>query len=148
MASKPIKRVLESIRKGKPIAMAIAESDLDPEEREILVMSVLDILDIVRETKRLESKEEWAGRVGEQLDKIETAVRGLIDHERKTQEAFIAMTQMFEAFITADVTLGALPNPMPVDPAEFGRLRLVDKPAASHDQHRHIWQDNDPRPVG
>ena len=145
MASKPIKRVLESIRKGKPIAVAISESDLDPEERDILVMSVLDI---VRETKRLESKEEWAGRVGERLDKIETAVRALIDHERKTQEAFIAMTQMFEAFVTADVTLGALPNPMPVDPAEFGRLRLVDKPVASHDHHRHIWQDNDPRPIG
>ena len=141
MASKPIKRVLESIRKGKPIAMAIAESDLDPEERDILVMSVLDI---VRETKRLESKEEWAGRVTDRLDKIETAVRALIDHERKTQEAFIAMTQMFEAFVTADVTLGALPNPMPVDPAEFGRLRLVNKPEI----HRHIWQDNDPRPVG
>lgn len=141
MASKPIKRVLESMRKGKPIAVAISESDLDPEERDILVMSVLDI---VRETKRLESKEEWAGRVGERLDKIETAVRALIDHERKTQEAFIAMTQMFEAFITADVSLGALPNPMPVDPTEFGRLRLVDKPATIH----HIWQDNDPMPVG
>ena len=145
MASKPIKRVLESIRKGKPIAVAISESDLDPEERDILVMSVLDI---VRETKRLESKEEWAGRVGERLDKIETAVRALIDHERKTQEAFTAMAQMFEAFITADVTLGALPNPMPVDPTEFGRLRLVDKPAAIHKYNRYIGPDNDPMPVG
>ena len=143
MASKPIKKVLQSIRNGKSIALAISESDLDAEERDILVMSILDI---VKETKRLETKEDWAGRVTERLDRIETVVKALIDHERKTQEAFTAMTQMFEALITADVTLGALPNPMPVDFSGFRGLRLVVKPEI----HYHVEQNasDDPMQVG
>ena len=120
MASKPIKRVLESIRKGKPIAMAIAESDLDPEERDILVMSILDV---VRETKRLESESEWAQRMTDRINRLETAVTLLIDHERKTRDAFVAMTEMFEAFVTAD---SARPNPVPVwPPAGAAKLRLL-----------------------
>ena len=142
MASKPIKKVLQSIRNGKSIALAIAESDLDAEERDILVMSILDI---VKETKRLETKEDWAGRVTERLDRIETVVKALIDHERKTQEAFTVMTQMFEALITADV--GIAPMPMPVDFTEFRRLRLVDRPVIHH-HIEPVWLDDDPMQVG
>jgi hypothetical protein len=120
MASKPIKRALESIRKGKSIAAAIADSDLDADERDILVMSILDI---VRETKRFETQEDWAGRITDRLEKVEAAITALIEHERKTREAFTAMAEMFEAFVTADV--GVQPNPAPVFQPTISRLRIV-----------------------
>lgn len=120
MTSKPIKKVLQSIRNGKSIALAIAESDLEPEERDILVMSILDV---VRDTKRLESESEWAQRLTDRINRLETAVTLLIDHERKTRDAFVSMTEMFEAFVTAD---SAKPNPVPVwPPAGAAKLRLL-----------------------
>lgn len=107
MASKPIKKVLASIRNGKSIALAIAESDLDPEERDILVMSILDI---VRDSKRMETKEEWAQRIDARLGKIETAVTALIDHEAKTREAFVAMAAVIEQLIRGPIARGFTPR--------------------------------------
>lgn len=128
MASKPIKKVLSNIRNGKSIALAIAESDLDPEERDILVMSILDV---VRETKRLETREEWAERMGLRMERIETAITALIDHERKTRDAFVAMTDMFEAVLVRQTAEVARPNPVPVGPIGAARLRVV-QPATHH----------------
>lgn len=94
--AKPIKKVLQSLRNGKPLAIAIAESDLDPEERDILVMSVLDI---VRETRRLETTEDWAARITQRIDSCERAITALIEHERKTREAFVAMSAVLEDLV-------------------------------------------------
>ena len=126
MASKPIKKVLSSIRNGKSIALAIAESDLDPEERDILVMSILDV---VRDSKRLETETEWAGRITGRLEQIETALTSLIDHERKTREAFVAMVELFQQVMVSVAAPAPTPSPHPVAVGAT-RLRLVDKDEA------------------
>ena len=128
--AKPIKKVLQSIRNGKSIALAIAESDLDAEERDILVMSILDI---VRETKRFETKEDWAGRVTERLEKIETSITALIDHERKTRDAFAAMAELLEDVIKATCAEASEPSPAP------HRLRLVETYQHVQRQNNNPW---------